>query len=177
MNMTALYVTMGIVFFIFLAWLDGLSWDKEPALQDQGAGRKRNNAVIMRVISEQLGASDQDVGPQARIVEDLGADSLDLIELCMALEEEFGIHMHDEDMAKLHTVGDVTGYIQAKMTNEYYEAMAEQAGTDIRNDNKAILTELANREAAAKSARADHLKRDEHQGRYSMDGFGPGGQP
>ena len=62
---------------------------------------------VKDIIVEQLGVKPDQVTPEAKIIEDLGADSLDTVELIMALEEEFGIEVPDEQAEKLTTVGDV----------------------------------------------------------------------
>ena len=66
---------------------------------------------IKAIIVEQLGIDEAEVVPTAHFIDDLGADSLDTVELVMALEEEFGIEISDEDAEKIQTVGDVTKYI------------------------------------------------------------------
>jgi acyl carrier protein len=58
----------------------------------------------------------EEVTPQASFIEDLGADSLDIVELIMALEEEYDMEIPDEDAEKIQTVEDVTKYIQAKQS-------------------------------------------------------------
>jgi len=70
---------------------------------------------VVKIVSEQLGVREEEVKPEAKFVEDLGADSLDTVELIMALEEEFGIEIPDEDAEKALTVGDVVTYIDAKL--------------------------------------------------------------
>lgn len=70
---------------------------------------------IKKIIVDQLGIDESEVTPQASFVDDLGADSLDTVELVMALEEEFGIEIPDEDAEKLLTVEDVVKYIEAKL--------------------------------------------------------------
>ena len=67
---------------------------------------------VKEIIAEQLNVSDDQVTPAAKFVEDLGADSLDTVELIMALEEEFGTEIPEEDAEKLNTVGDVINYIK-----------------------------------------------------------------
>ena len=67
---------------------------------------------IKNIIVEQLQVSDTAVTEDASFVDDLGADSLDLVELIMALEEEFGIEIPDTDAEKVVTVGDVVSYIK-----------------------------------------------------------------
>mgnify|MGYP001567968201 FL=1 len=69
---------------------------------------------IKNIITEQLGVKLEEVTPEALFVDDMGADSLDLIELVMAMEEEFSIEMPDEDTEKLDTVGKLIQYIQEK---------------------------------------------------------------
>ena len=69
---------------------------------------------VREIIIEQLGCEPERVKPEASFIEDLGADSLDIVELVMAMEEEFDIEIPDEDAEKLKTVGDVQSYLQAK---------------------------------------------------------------
>jgi len=69
---------------------------------------------ITEIIVEQLGVKPEEVTPEASFVDDLGADSLDTVELVMALEEEFGIEIPDEDAEKIQTVGDASRYIEKK---------------------------------------------------------------
>lgn len=69
---------------------------------------------IRAIIAEQLGVKAEDVTPQASFIDDLGADSLDTVELVMALEEEFSIEIPDEDAEKMATVGDAIKYIEEK---------------------------------------------------------------
>jgi len=67
---------------------------------------------VKDIIVEQLGVKPDQVTPEAKFIEDLGADSLDTVELIMALEEEFSIEVPDEQAEKLLTVGDVGKYIE-----------------------------------------------------------------
>ena len=67
---------------------------------------------VRDIIVEQLGVKPDQVTPEAKFIEDLGADSLDTVELIMALEEEFGIEVPDEQAEKLLAVGDVVKYIE-----------------------------------------------------------------
>jgi acyl carrier protein len=69
-------------------------------------------AKVKDIIINELGVEAEKVTPEASFVEDLGADSLDTVELVMAFEEEFGIEIPDEDAEKLQTVGDAIGYIK-----------------------------------------------------------------
>lgn len=67
---------------------------------------------IKKIICEQLEVSEEDVVPDASFVDDLGADSLDQVELIMAMEEEFGISISDEEAEKIATVKDAIEYIE-----------------------------------------------------------------
>jgi acyl carrier protein len=69
---------------------------------------------VKKIIAEQLGVEEDEVTPEASFVEDLGADSLDTVELVMALEEEFEIEIPDEDAEKILTVGKAMEYIKEK---------------------------------------------------------------
>ncbi len=69
---------------------------------------------VKDIIVEQLGVNAEQVTPTARFIEDLGADSLDTVELVMAFEEEFGAEIPDEQAEKLLTVGDVINYVKEK---------------------------------------------------------------
>jgi acyl carrier protein len=73
---------------------------------------------VKDIIVEQLGVNPEQVTPQASFIEDLGADSLDIVELVMAVEEEFGGEVPDEDAEKLQTVGDVIKYIEDKAAKQ-----------------------------------------------------------
>jgi len=66
---------------------------------------------VIEIIVEQLGVSAEEVTLEASFIDDLGADSLDLVELIMAMEEEFGVEISDEDAEKIQTVQDVVNYI------------------------------------------------------------------
>ena len=67
---------------------------------------------VKKIIVEQLGVKEEDVKPEATFVEDLGADSLDTVELVMALEEEFDIEIPDEEAEKITTVQSAIDYVQ-----------------------------------------------------------------
>jgi len=69
---------------------------------------------VKKIIVEQLGVDEAQVTPEASFIEDLGADSLDTVELVMAFEEEFGIEIPDEDAEKIVTVKDAIEYIKAR---------------------------------------------------------------
>ena len=67
---------------------------------------------LKKIVVEQLGVDEADVKPEASFVDDLNADSLDLVELIMSLEEEFGVEISDEDAEKIKSVGDAQEYIE-----------------------------------------------------------------
>jgi acyl carrier protein len=67
---------------------------------------------VKEIICEQLGVEEEDVDPSKKFIEDLGADSLDTVELVMAFEEEFGLEIPDEEAEKIVTVGDAIQYIK-----------------------------------------------------------------
>ncbi len=69
---------------------------------------------VKEIVVSQLGVAPDQVIPEAKFIEDLGADSLDQVELVMALEEEFGSDIPDEEAEKLATVGDAIKYIESK---------------------------------------------------------------
>jgi len=66
---------------------------------------------VKKVVVEQLGVSEAEVKREASYVDDLGADSLDTVELVMALEEAFGMEIPDEDAEKIKTIGDTINYV------------------------------------------------------------------
>ena len=68
---------------------------------------------VKEIIVEQLGVSADQVKPESKFIEDLGADSLDTVELVMAFEEEFGIEVPDEDAEKLQSVADIVAYVSS----------------------------------------------------------------
>lgn len=72
---------------------------------------------VNRIIFEQLGVKHEDVKPESSFIDDLGADSLDTVELVMALEEEFDTEIPDEEAEKIKTVQDVYNYINAHNNN------------------------------------------------------------
>lgn len=69
---------------------------------------------IKAIIVEQLGVDESEVTPEAHFIDDLGADSLDTVELVMALEEEFNIEISDEEAEKIQTVRDVVNFIESR---------------------------------------------------------------
>lgn len=70
---------------------------------------------VKAIVAEQLGVKLEEVKDDAKFIDDLGADSLDTVELVMALEEEFGAEIPDEDAEKLNTVGEAIKYVTEKI--------------------------------------------------------------
>ncbi|MBM4304398.1 MAG: acyl carrier protein [Deltaproteobacteria bacterium] len=70
---------------------------------------------VKNIIVEQLGVDMETVTPEASFIDDLGADSLDIVELVMTMEEEFDLEIPDEDAEKIKTVNDVISYIKTKV--------------------------------------------------------------
>jgi acyl carrier protein len=70
---------------------------------------------IKEIIIEQLGVSAEEVVPEAPFIDDLGADSLDIVELVMALEEEWGLEIPDDDAEKIQTIQDAITYIEERV--------------------------------------------------------------
>ncbi|MBP5312343.1 MAG: acyl carrier protein [Clostridia bacterium] len=73
---------------------------------------------IKAIIAEQLSADPEKITPDTSIIEDLGADSLDVVELVMALEEKFGVEIPDEDAEKINTVGDIVNYVETHKSSD-----------------------------------------------------------
>ena len=69
---------------------------------------------VKEIIAEQLGVKKEEIKPESSFIDDLGADSLDKVEVVMALEKEFGIEIPDEEAEKITTVGEAVKYIDAK---------------------------------------------------------------
>ncbi len=69
---------------------------------------------IREIVVEQLGVSAEEVVPEASFIDDLGADSLDIVELVMAIEEEYGLEIPDDDAEKMQTIQDAIRYIDER---------------------------------------------------------------
>lgn len=82
--------------------------------KDNLGGKMSVSPKVKEIIVEQLGVDPEKVKPEASFIDDLGADSLDIVELVMAMEEEFDLEIPDEDAEKLKTVQDVASYLQKK---------------------------------------------------------------
>jgi len=77
--------------------------------------RKEIMGKVRKIISEKLGVEEEKVVEEAKLIDDLGADSLDLVDLIMDLENEFGVKVDDSDIEKISTVGEVVDYITRKL--------------------------------------------------------------
>jgi acyl carrier protein len=69
----------------------------------------------VKIIADQLGIDAAEVTPESNLIDDLGADSLDIVELVMAIEEEFSLEIPDEDAEGMRTVGDILAYLAGKV--------------------------------------------------------------
>ena len=72
---------------------------------------------VADIIVEQLGATKEEIVPEASFIDDLGADSLDIVELVMAMEETFDIEIPDDDAEKIQTIGDAVSYLKDRLEN------------------------------------------------------------
>jgi len=87
-----------------------------PAHKTENKHRKRRNMLekIKEIVADQLGIDEDDIKLESNFKEDLEADSLDLFELVMALEEEYGVEIPSEDLEKIATVNDIIEYLKNK---------------------------------------------------------------
>jgi acyl carrier protein len=81
----------------------------------RGGGEMNLEQRVSEIIVEQLGVSRDDIESESSFTDDLGADSLDLVEMVMAMEEEFGVEIPEEDSEKLQTFGDAVAYLKEKL--------------------------------------------------------------
>lgn len=88
---------------------------------------------VKKIIADQLGMDEDDITPDASFIDDLGADSLDIVELIMAFEEEFDLEIPDEDAEKIKTVQDVVDYIKNRIgqKNLILDGCVKQSPVDI----------------------------------------------
>jgi len=77
---------------------------------------------IKKIIAEQLMVEEDEITPEASFIDELGADSLDTVEMIMEIEDEFGIEIPDEDAEKLQTVGDAIEYVKRKVEEKEGQA-------------------------------------------------------
>jgi acyl carrier protein len=98
-------------------WCGSLRADSNFSIKS-GGGLMTVTEKVKKMIVDQLGVSESEVIPEAKFIDDLGADSLDIVELIMALEDEYGIEIPDEDAEKIETVGDAIRYIEEHMTEK-----------------------------------------------------------
>src|SRR5690606_6683853 len=87
---------------------------KNEIIDRRGGGSMDTFERVKNLVVEQLGVNEDQVTPEASFTEDLGADSLDVVELVMAFEEEFDLQIPDEDAEKIQTVADVVAYIKER---------------------------------------------------------------
>ena len=71
--------------------------------------------ALAEILAEQLSVDKESITPDTSIMDDLGADSLDLVEIIMAIEQDYDVEISDEDMENIHTVGDAYNYIKEKL--------------------------------------------------------------
>jgi acyl carrier protein len=90
-------------------------WDGQPN-QEVWTVAAFSEDRVKEIIAKELEVGVQQLSPEAKFIEDLGADSLDIVELVMALEEEFGLDIPDEDAEKMKTVGDAMNYLKGHAT-------------------------------------------------------------
>jgi acyl carrier protein len=94
------------------SWPPATTSNIEITVRQEGASVASTYDRLKKIVVEQLGVDEDEVKPEASFVDDLNADSLDLVELIMSLEEEFGAEISDEDAEKIRTVQDAADYIE-----------------------------------------------------------------
>jgi len=83
--------------------------------------------TVKRIAKEQLSVSDEEIKPEARFVDDIGADSLDTVEMAMTFQEEFGIEILDEDLVDLATVRQVVDYISQRLAEKTRQSLRQSS--------------------------------------------------
>src|SRR6201989_3052177 len=119
------------------------------------------SAKVKTIIVEQLGVDEEEVTPDASFVDDLGADSLDTVELVMAFEEEFGIEIPDEDAEKITRVKEAVEYIEShgkkKKGHDQYSAGGRHG------DRPRVVARHRHRRELGRADRRHERHRDDHQ--------------
>lgn len=88
---------------------------KSQKLRKGGNGLPTTLEKITGILAEGLGVNESEIKPESKLVDDLGADSLDLVQIVMSIEDEFpGLEIPDEDVKKIKTVNDIVAYLQGK---------------------------------------------------------------
>jgi acyl carrier protein len=88
-------------------------WESPLASGSTVEKQMSNEAKVRAIIADQLKISEDQIKPEARFIEDLGADSLDLVELIMAMEDQFETSIPDDEAEKIRTVGDAIAYVNS----------------------------------------------------------------
>lgn len=90
------------------------AWEKHAVIFNEEGGLMSLEEKVIEIIMEQLDVTREECVLEASFIDDLGADSLDLVELIMEMEENFGIQIADEELEKIRTIGDVIDFLHSK---------------------------------------------------------------
>jgi acyl carrier protein len=90
------------------------AWEKHAVIFNEEGGFMSLEEKVIEIIMEQLDVTREECVLEASFIDDLGADSLDLVELIMEMEENFGIQIADEELEKIRTIGDVIDFLHSK---------------------------------------------------------------
>jgi acyl carrier protein len=90
------------------------TWEKHAVIFNEEGGFMSLEEKVIEIIMEQLDVTREECVLEASFIDDLGADSLDLVELIMEMEENFGIQIADEELEKIRTIGDVIDFLHSK---------------------------------------------------------------